>query len=123
MGSGSPVLDGICSPCLRMDRSSSTRQINSSTREKCLSGNSDRFRAQTSTPIPQFFHQTATQPLTIKQIVMNGGPTQPRGYDIFPDGKRFIVMLNPSDADSPQRQQINVVLNWFYELKQRVAAK
>jgi hypothetical protein len=29
-------------------------------------------------------------------------------------------MVDPSNADTPQRQQINVVLNWFTELKQRV---
>jgi serine/threonine-protein kinase len=60
------------------------------------------------------------QALPIKRIMVNGGEGLPRGYDIFPDGKQFIVMLDPAENDSPQRQQINVVLNWFTELKQRV---
>jgi len=39
-------------------------------------------------------------------------------YDVSPDGQRFL-MLKPSDsAEAPT--QINVVLNWFEELKQKV---
>ena len=39
---------------------------------------------------------------------------------ISPDGQRFL-MIKPaeSDSDAPL-PQINVVLNWFEELKQRV---
>jgi pectate lyase len=39
-----------------------------------------------------------------------------------PDGKQFAVMVSPDEATSNQRstQQINIVLNWFEELKQRV---
>jgi hypothetical protein len=48
--------------------------------------------------------------------------TEPRPYDITPDGKQFILMVLRDPAESPDRttQQINVVLNWFEELKQRV---
>jgi len=45
-------------------------------------------------------------------------------YDIHPDGKRFLMMKlpgAPSTAANPQK--INIVLNWFEELKQRVPAK
>jgi serine/threonine protein kinase len=47
-----------------------------------------------------------------------------RDYDISPDGKQFIVMLPPGTAssDAPQALQIQVVLNWFEELNQRMAS-
>jgi eukaryotic-like serine/threonine-protein kinase len=38
-------------------------------------------------------------------------------YDVTPDGQRFL-MLKPSEQAPPT--QINVVLNWFEELKQKV---
>jgi hypothetical protein len=45
-----------------------------------------------------------------------------RNYDITPDGKQFVVITpNGASAASPSStQQINVVLNWFEELKRRV---
>ena len=39
-------------------------------------------------------------------------------FDIHPDGKRF-VMVTMGDAPPPLPDQINVVLNWFDELKRR----
>jgi len=46
-----------------------------------------------------------------------------RDYDITPDGKQFLVMLPPGShtSEAPQVPQIQVVLNWFEELKQRMA--
>jgi len=38
-------------------------------------------------------------------------------YDVSPDGQRFL-MLKPNEETAPT--QINVVLNWFEELKQKV---
>ena len=38
-------------------------------------------------------------------------------YDVHPDGERFIMIKRGIEASRPQ---INVVLNWFEELKQRV---
>jgi serine/threonine-protein kinase len=49
-----------------------------------------------------------------------------RHYDITPNGKQFIVVqdANAQAASSnPSRSQINVVLNWFTELQQRVPVK
>jgi Tol biopolymer transport system component len=40
-------------------------------------------------------------------------------YDVSPDGQRFL-MLKPSESAESARTQINVVLNWFEELKQKV---
>jgi serine/threonine-protein kinase len=38
-------------------------------------------------------------------------------YDIHPDGKRFIMVSEHKDAAATPRQQINIVLNWFEELR------
>jgi Tol biopolymer transport system component len=40
-------------------------------------------------------------------------------YDVSPDGQRFL-MLKPADTGESAPTQINVVLNWFEELKRRV---
>jgi Tol biopolymer transport system component len=40
-------------------------------------------------------------------------------YDASPDGHRFL-MLKPSEQEQSAPTQINVVLNWFEELKRRV---
>jgi len=52
------------------------------------------------------------------------GISQPAGgrrYDIMPDGKRFLVMLPETQTKGQARgaPQINVVLNWFEELKKK----
>jgi hypothetical protein len=40
-------------------------------------------------------------------------------YDVSPDGQRFL-MLKPTEQQAQAATQINVVLNWFEELKRRV---
>lgn len=40
-------------------------------------------------------------------------------YDVSPDGQRFL-MLKSTEQAQPAPTQINVVLNWFEELKQKV---
>jgi hypothetical protein len=40
-------------------------------------------------------------------------------YDVSADGQRFL-MLNPVEQAQAAPIQINVVLNWFEELKQKV---
>jgi hypothetical protein len=44
-------------------------------------------------------------------------PVQTDNYDVSPDGQRFL-MLKPAERVAPT--QINVVLNWSEELKQKV---
>ena len=46
-------------------------------------------------------------------------PEQPN-YSASPDGPRFL-MLKPAEEQAPT--QINVVLNWFEELKKKVPGK
>ncbi len=46
-----------------------------------------------------------------------------RPYDITPDGQRFLMVFPADQADSVAEtpdEQINIVLNWFEELKERV---
>jgi hypothetical protein len=51
------------------------------------------------------------------------GPTGPRAnYDVTPDGRRFLMVAGGSltEADEVPSSQINIILNWFEELKERV---
>ena len=45
-----------------------------------------------------------------------------RGYDIMPDGERFVVVIPADQTETTESAppQVNVVLNWFEELKQLV---
>jgi hypothetical protein len=46
-------------------------------------------------------------------------PVPNANYDVSPDGQRFL-MLKPRAQEQAAPTQINVVLNWFEELKQKV---
>jgi eukaryotic-like serine/threonine-protein kinase len=46
-------------------------------------------------------------------------PATSHNYDVSADGQRFL-MLKPAEASETAPTQINVVLNWFEELKRRV---
>ena len=48
-----------------------------------------------------------------------------RNYDISPEGKQFIVLLPPDQVQSgdPAPLRINIVVNWFSELKNHVPVK
>jgi hypothetical protein len=49
-----------------------------------------------------------------------------RSHDVSPDGKRFIGIVNASasgQAGAGSAHQLQVVLNWFEELKTRVVVK
>jgi len=46
-------------------------------------------------------------------------PVQNANYDVSPDGQRFL-MLKTGESAGAAPTQINVVLNWFEELKQKV---
>ena len=48
-----------------------------------------------------------------------GGSTGGRGYDLEPDGERFL-MIQRTESQTPAPTQIHVVLNWFEELKRLV---
>jgi hypothetical protein len=47
-----------------------------------------------------------------------------RAYDITPDGQKFLVTVPPPQgSDEARRNQINVTLDWFVELKQRLPVR
>jgi Tol biopolymer transport system component len=54
-----------------------------------------------------------------------GGPSTIRNYDVSPDGQRFIAVIasGVTDSGTPRAPQIDVVLNWFEELRRLIAAK
>ena len=61
------------------------------------------------------------QALGMRGFVAAFGPTRP--YDITPDGQRFLMVFPADQADSVTEtadERINIVLNWFEELKERV---
>ena len=62
-----------------------------------------------------------TPKMTTPTRVSVGEPTAATSpyYDVSPDGQRFL-MLKAVESQTSAPTQINVVLNWFEELKQRV---
>jgi hypothetical protein len=53
------------------------------------------------------------------------GEFEPHLWDISHDGKRFLMMKEAAATGKPAEVscKINVVLNWFEELKQRIPIK
>lgn len=49
-----------------------------------------------------------------------GGASPSAVYDVTEDGQRFLMEQNANVAESDSVSQINIVTNWFEELKQRV---
>jgi hypothetical protein len=51
-----------------------------------------------------------------------GGPTTIRNYDVFPDGRRFVGVIASAvtEAGELRSPQIQVVLNWFEDVKRRM---
>jgi hypothetical protein len=45
------------------------------------------------------------------------------GYDVSPDGQRFLMVKSSSSTPQVPPNQLTFVVNWFEELKQRVPAK
>src|SRR5262249_5125500 len=46
-----------------------------------------------------------------------------RSYDVSSDGKRFLMILPAGEQTRPNFARIDIVLNWFTELQQRVPVK
>jgi serine/threonine-protein kinase len=59
------------------------------------------------------------QTLPVEGFTVAGGY---RDYDMSPDGERLLMVfpVDRPDTGEPARPQINIVLNWFEELKERV---
>ncbi len=76
----------------------------------------------TVTTTPSFAFSNPT-PLP-RGIFVEGGPSTIANFDFARDG-RLMTVVRPerADVDPARAHQVQVVLNWFEELKQRVAAK
>ncbi len=62
---------------------------------------------------------SASDPLELSDIVTP--PLSP--FDVTEDGQRFLVTVPAAGGEAegePVTSRINVILNWFEELKQRV---
>jgi hypothetical protein len=70
---------------------------------------------------------TVTSALGVPRRFGQAAPTQPRSFDIMPDGRIVgVVVEGQGQSELPaqiQDQQIHVVLNWFEELKAKVPTK
>jgi serine/threonine-protein kinase len=63
-----------------------------------------------------------SEPTTVlRPVITGGGANLPRAYDASPDNQHLIVITVQASAGSPATPQIQFVLNWFDELKNRVA--
>jgi eukaryotic-like serine/threonine-protein kinase len=76
----------------------------------------DRMMAVDITAQPGF---AAGKPRTLFEGRYERTPATSPDYDVSPDGQRFL-MLKRSEQEAAAPTQINVVLNWFEELKRRV---
>ena len=81
-------------------------------------------------PVAVFPKPTFKFPLPVAGFSREGASIEnsvltERSYDIMPDGKRFIgvVEIGPSGSGASAAPQIQVVLNWQEELKQRVPSR
>jgi hypothetical protein len=45
------------------------------------------------------------------------------GYDVAPDGKRFLMIKNVAAASAGDADRLNIIVNWRDELKARVPTK
>lgn len=55
-------------------------------------------------------------PIGLFDIPLSPGENEPYPYDVMPDGKRFLVLVPASDAETPT---LTVIFNWQEEQKQR----
>jgi hypothetical protein len=65
-----------------------------------------------------------SEPTTIpRPVTVGGGPNLPRTYDAAPDGQHLAIVTSTDTANSAVSPQVQLILNWFEELKQRVPTK
>jgi eukaryotic-like serine/threonine-protein kinase len=57
------------------------------------------------------------------EALFEAGAGTSSGFDVAPDGKRFLMIKNVGSAVASQPDQLNVVVNWIDELKTRVPVK
>ena len=58
-----------------------------------------------------------SSPVQIPRPFQFSGPSAARTYDIMPNGQQFIGVVSSGQGQAGVSAQIQVVLNWFEELK------
>jgi len=58
-----------------------------------------------------------------RPTIAGGGPALPRAYDASPDNQHLVVVAARGSQGSPGTPQIEFVLNWFDELKNRAGVR
>jgi serine/threonine-protein kinase len=83
---------------------------------------SGQFEAVSVATRPTF---TFGNPVPVPRSFAAGRPEFERNYDITRDGKRFlgVIAAGQTTSGAPAAPQIQVVLNWFTELQQRVPTR
>ena len=82
---------------------------------------SDRGLVVVSVSTQPSFTVGNPEPLSVPEgSSSSGGPTN---HDITPDGKRFIVSVPASGPEAGAPSEIQIVLNWFEELKRLVPTR
>jgi serine/threonine-protein kinase len=68
---------------------------------------------------------SASDPIPLPTLGAEAGAGFVRNYDVTPDGARLLRVIDArqSQSGTPSAPQMQVVLNWFEELKARVPAK
>ena len=68
---------------------------------------------------------SAGDPIQLPTLGVEAGAGFSRNYDVTPDGTRLIRVIDAGQTQSgtPAAPQIQVVLNWFEELKARVPTR
>jgi serine/threonine-protein kinase len=79
--------------------------------------NGNKMMAVDITSQPAF---SAGKPRMLFEGAFALSPRSSANYDVSPDGQRFLMVEASKQGQAPE--QINVVLNWFEELKRRVPA-
>jgi hypothetical protein len=59
----------------------------------------------------------------LAEAIVEGDYGLNNGYDVAPDGQRFLMVKSSSSTEQMPPNQLTFVVNWFEELKQRVPAK
>jgi serine/threonine protein kinase/Tol biopolymer transport system component len=64
-----------------------------------------------------------SSPVQMPRRFQLSGPSSARAYDIMPDGQRLLGIVPSGQGQAGVSAQIQVVLNWFEELKRQVPTK
>jgi serine/threonine-protein kinase len=83
-------------------------------------GPGNRFHVVPVSTFPSFSVGGVTQ---VPRPFINAPPSAERTYDTMPDGRILGLQVNVGQDGKPIAPRIQVVLNWFEELKQRVPLK